>query len=85
MLKHLLILTAAAAFAATPVAAHRGAAPDSKSHSTPCKSPKGEDHAQAPAAKPTASPPPSSDGPSGNFLSHGWLSFFGRPSSPLLP
>jgi hypothetical protein len=58
MLKHLLILTAAAAFAATPVAAHRGAAPEAKSHSTPCKSTKGEVHAQAPGAKPTASPQP---------------------------
>jgi hypothetical protein len=85
MLKHLLILTAAAAFAATPVAAHRGAASDSKTHSTPCKSPKSDEHAQAPAAKPAAAPPPTAEAPTGNFLSHGWLSFFGLPSSPLLP
>jgi hypothetical protein len=85
MLKQVLVLSALTAFWAVPASAHRDGATDSKSHATPCKSDHADDRAQAPATKASPAPPPAAEAPSGNFLSHGWLSFFGRPSSPLLP
>jgi hypothetical protein len=83
MHRHLLTLAALAAFWALPVSAHGGAAPDSKAHSWPCKPARSDDRAQAPAAK--SAPAPVADAPTGGFLSRGWLSFFARSSSPLLP
>jgi hypothetical protein len=85
MLKQVLILSALTAFWAVPASAAHDSANDSKSHASPCKSQRAEDRAQPQAAKTSPAPPPSAEAPSGNFLSHGWLSFFGRPSSPLLP
>jgi len=85
MHRHLLILSALTAFWAFPVSAHGDGAPDARSHASPCKAARADEHAQAPAAKPSAAQASTSDAPTGGFLSRGWLSFFSRSSSPLLP
>ena len=86
MARHLLALLALTALGAVPVSARGGrSSADPRWHSSDCKSPRVQDREQAPAARSAAGQAPAAQDSGGGFFGHGWLSFFSRQSSVLLP
>jgi hypothetical protein len=86
MPKHLLVLAAATVLCAVPASAQRGASAADAKHASDCKTARAAERSPPPVPKPQAGQAAAAaESSGGGLLAHGWLSFFARPSSPLLP